>query len=386
MIVLEPIATSQLIKVTQRLTDLVTIPRANKLQITDEETNVSRVIDLTSTITETQITASFGFLYNWYTTIDAKNIANPAGGNGQTNTWRVPSTTDFTTLGTYLEGDSVAGGKLKKTGTVEGLNGCWYAPNTNATNLYNFDSMPSGYRRDTTGVFDRAGYQSTYWTSTINFEPYAFYVSIYHNNDDIITTSSNYKFGFSIRLVRNATTSEQLLTNGTNSVDNPTLLQSYIGNDGNIYKTTKIGTQIWMAQDLLETKFNDLSNIPEVANSGTWSGLTSSARSTYTGYNSSLTSCSQTTTQSVITGQILSTTAGDYYDTITLTINPALKEGHTYKAVLYYNTIDKYTWKGKIFCTAQITTSLGFEDVRDYSVNDGRYTENTTTNQFILND
>ena len=80
------------------------------------------------------------------------------------------------------------------------------------------------------------------------------------------------------------------------------------------------------------------------------------------------------------------TTAGDYYDTVTITINPALKEGHTYKAVLYYNSIANYTWKGKIFCTNQITTSLGFADVRDYSVNDGRYTENTTTNQFILND
>ena len=80
------------------------------------------------------------------------------------------------------------------------------------------------------------------------------------------------------------------------------------------------------------------------------------------------------------------TTAGDYYDTVTITINPALKEGHTYKAVLYYNSIAYYTWKGKIFCTNQITTSLGFADVRDYSVNDGRYTENTTTNQFILND
>jgi hypothetical protein len=80
------------------------------------------------------------------------------------------------------------------------------------------------------------------------------------------------------------------------------------------------------------------------------------------------------------------TTAGNYYDTVTITINPALKEGHTYKAVLYYNSIANYTWKGKIFCTAQITTSLGFEDVRDYSVNDGKYIENTTTNQFILND
>ena len=386
MIVLEPTTSVQGFVVTQRLTDLNALPRANKLQITDEETNIARVIDLTSTITETQITTSFGFLYNWYATIDAKNIANPSGGNGQTNTWRVPSTTDFTTLITYLGGETVAGGKLKKTGTVEGLNGCWYAPNTNATNLYNFDALPSGYRRDDSGAFARAGYELNYWTSTINFEPYAFYATITQNNENIIVTSSNYKFGLSIRLVRNATTSEQLLTNGTNSVDNPTVLQSYIGNDGKIYKTTKIGNQIWLAQDLLETKFNDLSNITEVANSGTWSGLTTSARSTYIGYDANLTSCAQTTTQSVITQQILNTTVGDYYDTITITINPALKEGHTYKAVLYYNTIDKYTWKGKIFCTAQIATSQGFADVRDYSVNDGRYTENITTNQFILND
>ena len=83
---------------------------------------------------------------------------------------------------------------------------------------------------------------------------------------------------------------------------------------------------------------------------------------------------------------ITATTPWDYYDTLSLTINPALKEGHTYKAVLYYSTIDKYTWKGKIFCTAQVSASQGFADVRDYSVNDGKYIENTTTNQFILND
>ena len=92
----------------------------------------------------------------------------------------------------------------------------------------------------------------------------------------------------------------------------------------------------------------------------------------------------ETNTSRVIT--LTSNATGDYYDTITLTISPALKEGHTYNAMLYHNTIGNYTWKGKIFCTAQITTSLGFADVRDYSVNDGRYTENTTTNQFILND
>lgn len=376
MIVLEPISTSQVFNVIQRSA----VNTANKLQITDEETNISRVIDLVTTTTECQINSSFGYLYNWYTTTDAKNIVNPAGGNGQTNIWRVPSTTDFTTLKTYLGGESVAGGKLKKTGTVEGLNGCWYAPNTGATNLYKFDALPSGIRNSTSGAFIGSGYQSKYWTSTINFEPNAFFAAMSQNEESIITTSSNYKFGLSIRLVRNATTSEQLLADGTNSVDNPTILQSYIGNDGKIYKTTKIGTQIWLAQDLLETKFNDSSNIPEVAGNSEWAALTTSARSTYTGYNSNLLSCAgSTTTNCVVTESTTAISEGDYYDTITLTIDPALKEGHTYKAVIYYNTIANYTWKGKIFCTAQA-------DVRDYSVNTNKYTENTTNNQFILND
>jgi len=91
-------------------------------------------------------------------------------------------------------------------------------------------------------------------------------------------------------------------------------------------------------------------------------------------------------TQAVRTITIAGTTAGDYYDTVTITINPALKEGHTYKAIMYYNSIANKTWRGKIFCTAQITTSLGFNDVRDYSVQDGKYTENTANNEFIFND
>lgn len=83
---------------------------------------------------------------------------------------------------------------------------------------------------------------------------------------------------------------------------------------------------------------------------------------------------------------ITGTTNGDYYDTITVTINPALKEGHTYKATMYYNTTANTRYRGRVFCTAQITTSGGFNDIRDYSVNDGKFTETTSTNEFIFND
>ena len=228
------------------------------------------------------INKTFGYLYNWYAATDIKNIANPDGGNGQTNLWHLPSDTEFATLSSYLGGDAIAGGKLKTTGTVEGLDGCWYAPNSGATNLYSFDGMPGGRRHYTTGVFANLGNYANYWTSTINFAPNAFFVTLLLNQEYTVTTSANYNWGIAVRLVRDASVSEQLLTDGTNSIDNPTTLDPYIGNDGKVYKTTKIGTQIWLSQDLLETKFNDLSNITEIINDVDWNGLTTAARATYT--------------------------------------------------------------------------------------------------------
>ncbi|NMC39447.1 MAG: hypothetical protein GYA41_14090 [Bacteroidales bacterium] len=47
--------------------------------------------------------------------------------------------------------------------------------------------------------------------------------------------------------------------------------------EGNIYRIVKIGNQLWMAENLRTTRYNDNSDIPYVTDAGIWSGLTTPA-------------------------------------------------------------------------------------------------------------
>jgi len=74
----------------------------------------------------------YGALYNWYAVNTGKLC--PTG-------WHVPSDAEWTALIDYLGGKSVAGYKLKETGTKH-----WRRPNTGATNESGFTALPGGAR------------------------------------------------------------------------------------------------------------------------------------------------------------------------------------------------------------------------------------------------
>lgn len=137
--------------------------------------------------------ATYGLQYNWYAMDDSCNIA-PVG-------WHVPSNTEWETLAEYLGGSSVAGGKMKTTGTVGGGDGLWLSPNTGATNESGFSGLPS-YYRFTLGNFGGLGDYGYLWSST-EYSSANSWGRVLHTRDSDIQRQIQPKYyGYSVRCVR----------------------------------------------------------------------------------------------------------------------------------------------------------------------------------------
>jgi uncharacterized protein (TIGR02145 family) len=224
---------------------------------------------------------TYGLLYNWNAVSDVLNISNPYGGFSATTAWHVPSNSEWGALQTYLGGFSVAGGFLKATGTTETSDGCWATPNTDAVDTYGFTALPSGYRDFSDDSFKDIGIYGIWWSSTEDTPTNAFAIYMDNFTDGLNNSNPDKKNGVSVRLVRDADATELLLPDGTNSGNDSINLRPYAGNDGRVYRTVKIGTQIWLANNLMETKYNDGSDIPEVITTYGWGTLPTAGRCIY---------------------------------------------------------------------------------------------------------
>lgn len=198
----------------------------------------------------------YGYLYNFLSITGTKSIVKTI------DDWRIPSQVDATLLVNYLGGPFEAGGKLKEVSELEPF-GHFDFPNVGALNKFKFNAIGSGFI-DETGMFDQFRISFRMWTTTVDptDSTKAIGVAILNSSAGANILGFDKKIGFSVRLVRPATTDELQLPDGTNSLDNPSLISSYVGNDGKVYGTVKIGTQVWLMENLAETKFSDNSNIP----------------------------------------------------------------------------------------------------------------------------
>jgi uncharacterized protein (TIGR02145 family) len=99
----------------------------------------------------------YGALYNWY------SINSTANGNKNVcpTGWHVPSDAEWTILIDFLGGESVAGGKMKSTGTKY-----WLSPNTGANNSSGFSGLPAGARGGVDGEFVSNNDYGDFWSST----------------------------------------------------------------------------------------------------------------------------------------------------------------------------------------------------------------------------
>jgi len=136
--------------------------------------------------------ALYGKLYNWYAVTDSRGLC-PTG-------WHVPSDGEWTTLTTFLGGQSVAGGAMKSTAT-QPTPGGWYAPNTGATNSSGFTGLPGGLRASG-GGFSDLGYTGTWWSSSFGGSIGAWYRILFYGNADATIFYNDPSSGFSVRCAR----------------------------------------------------------------------------------------------------------------------------------------------------------------------------------------
>jgi uncharacterized protein (TIGR02145 family) len=166
----------------------------------------------------------YGALYNWHSINTGKLCPS---------SWHVPSDDEWTILIDFLEGESVAGGKLKEIGTTH-----WVSPNTGATNESGFNAVPAGSRYIGVGLFGHLGQRADWWSSNL---PYSY--SIWNYQESVFRGSFGIpEYGFSVRCIQNGTLTPDKSKSAIKIFPNPVvgLLTIDYNDDNRNFKTIYI--------------------------------------------------------------------------------------------------------------------------------------------------
>lgn len=158
----------------------------------------------------------YGRFYTWdaamyYTTEPGTQGVCPCG-------WHIPTHDEWTVLGEYLGGNSVAGGKMKVPGTEH-----WNAPNTGATNESGFSALGAGEWDNQYQFFHNA---AVIWSSTQQGLLNAYYRVLSYDNDDLAIYVWRKTLAYSVRCVKDTQSTTGVGTE-LQLPDNYKLMQNY---------------------------------------------------------------------------------------------------------------------------------------------------------------
>jgi uncharacterized protein (TIGR02145 family) len=129
----------------------------------------------------------YGKLYNRIAIIDPRGLA-PEG-------WHISTDIEWSDLINCLGGSTIAGGKLKATGTQ-----FWSVPNLGASNSSGFKALPGGWRTNN-GSFGDLNTRTYFWADNASFIPPRYV--LFSSQENVEYMSSGVTYGFSVRCVKN---------------------------------------------------------------------------------------------------------------------------------------------------------------------------------------
>ena len=232
----------------------------------------------------------YGGLYNWWA---MDGLASDG--------WRVPSDAELTTLTNYINtnynqdpDDFGVGCHLKSERTAVGdpergistnVHPRWdYHADNYGRDTVKFAALPGG-RRWEYGYFATIGSNGHWWSSTEFDDTRAWYRGMYYDQGNVIRHYYFDKFyGFSARCLRDATTNEQDSEHEDFIAEETIIPNEYTGHDEKTYDAVRIGDQVWITENLKETKRmvgEDIVDIAIVTDDTTWSELETAAMCAY---------------------------------------------------------------------------------------------------------
>ena len=217
--------------------------------------------------------STYGKLYNWYAVNDPRGLAP--------NGYYIPSDADWKILTDYLGGESVAGTKMKS-------NIAW-----NGNNSSGFAGLPGGYRKYD-GPFNSIGAYGYWWSSSEYDANLAWYRGLSSNNDNVSSYNDYKLYGFSVRCLREKTSTCTFVYSSwsacSNNIQTRTYASSPSGCSGTppadsiqrtcnsvILTSVQIGNQTWAIKNLDVETYRNGDPIPEEQDGNAWSNLTTGA-------------------------------------------------------------------------------------------------------------